>query len=498
MMNDKKNTNQTTRDHGILGTFPSPAETRAALQALAASGHEDITLYSPMDPGELGLPVSQGNSPIGKFTLFGAIVGLTAGLLLSGGTAVLYPIQTGGMPILSLPAIGIISFEIMVLFSLLSTVLGFLYFALLSSDRKRFVPQRVSSDRFAIGVRGTSSELSSAATLLKRCGADRVEKQIARLWLGAAMLLLWPSLVLAWPWSQDMVDQTTRSPQEELVSLPPSIVPRQGKALEIRSKDEGPWIENPVPVSDDSLRIGKKLFQDFCVVCHGSSGKGDGIIAEKIGEFPDFTKEGFREQPGGCIFVAITNGANFASEIARPRPPLEEMSHEAHDDEATHDDDEREHQHDEEGADHEHEDALEDEHEADTHRHDETASTEGEHRNGHEDDHDHPHDESEPMETAEITHEHEDSHDHDEVASMDHAHENEEAHEHAHEDEHAHASEGPECYAEGHGHGEDGEDGHAHAHGSGKKHFMPPYRDALDATERWHIVNFVKHQLGRE
>lgn len=469
---------KTVQEERILGTFSSPGETTKALEALREAGLQDLTLYSPIDPGEAGIPVTRRKSRIGRFTLAGVFMGILAGLFLGGGTAILYPIETGGMPILSLPAVGLMTFEVMILFSLLATISGFLYFAIFSANRKQFVPECVSSDRFGISVRGNQKELDSAEAVLRRCGADRIAKQVARLWLGVLLafalpFLLLPSPVMAWPWSQDMVDQPARDPQEERFFTLPSIVPRQGRSIRA-TKKTAPSVENPIPVTERSLQIGKRLFEVFCVVCHGAEGKGDGIVAEKIGEFPDFTEEEFRSQPDGCFYVAMTEGSNFISEISRPRPPLNGVSHDDHD--------ESEHAHDE-GEEHEGE---EEEHE---HQHDDAASSDPAHEDDHGDEHQHD-DEMTSMK-------HEDDHAHDEMEhehdEMEHKEEHAHEEEHEHEHEHEHAAEGPQC-GTGHEHGEGG----GHKHGSGKKHFMPPYRDALRPIERWHIVNYLKHGLVRK
>ncbi|MFQ5949706.1 MAG: quinol:electron acceptor oxidoreductase subunit ActD, partial [Nitrospiria bacterium] len=382
-------------EEGILGTFPDLEETAQALVKLKEAGMKEVILYSPVDPGEMDLPITKRRSRIGRFTLAGVFFGVLFGLFLSAGTALLYPIETGGMPILSLPAIGLMTFEMMILFSLLATFAGFLYCAILSPNRRRFVPDRVSRDRFGISVRGNQKELESASEILVRCGADRVRRQIAGLWLGVSMVFILPSLVMGWPWSQDMVDQPARDPQEETISILPTIVPRNGRSIEIASKEEAPGVENPIPVTETSIRIGKKLFETFCVLCHGRGGKGDGIISKKIGEFPDLSEKGYRDQPDGCFFVAMTNGVNFLSEISRPRSTGKPVSAEdephAHDEEEDHAHDEAassDHEHEDEGehdmvasADHEHED--EHEHEQTEHQHDEAAADDHEHEDEH-------------------------------------------------------------------------------------------------------------------
>ncbi|MBU1235605.1 MAG: cytochrome c [Gammaproteobacteria bacterium] len=43
---------------------------------------------------------------------------------------------------------------------------------------------------------------------------------------------------------------------------------------------------NPLALTDDNLRAGKALFDTNCVVCHGTSGKGDGPGAKGLNPAP--------------------------------------------------------------------------------------------------------------------------------------------------------------------------------------------------------------------
>lgn len=54
-------------------------------------------------------------------TVIAGALGILFGILLAGGTFVLYPLRTGGKPIVSMPIVGIVSFETMMLFAIVST-----------------------------------------------------------------------------------------------------------------------------------------------------------------------------------------------------------------------------------------------------------------------------------------------------------------------------------------------------------------------------------------
>jgi hypothetical protein len=60
------------------------------------------------------------------FTLIGAVAGLISGFALTIGTALDWPLITGGKPIVSLPPYIIIAFELTILFGGVLTFVGFL------------------------------------------------------------------------------------------------------------------------------------------------------------------------------------------------------------------------------------------------------------------------------------------------------------------------------------------------------------------------------------
>jgi mono/diheme cytochrome c family protein len=47
----------------------------------------------------------------------------------------------------------------------------------------------------------------------------------------------------------------------------------------------GSNLKNPFPSTEENLAEGKRLFDIFCVHCHGAEGKGDGMMVQN-GKFP--------------------------------------------------------------------------------------------------------------------------------------------------------------------------------------------------------------------
>ena len=54
---------------------------------------------------------------------------------------------------------------------------------------------------------------------------------------------------------------------------------------------------------------GKKLYMQFCAICHGNKGKGDGLAGMSLKPRPaNFTKEDIQKQSDGAIYWKITEG----------------------------------------------------------------------------------------------------------------------------------------------------------------------------------------------
>lgn len=67
--------------------------------------------------------------------------------------------------------------------------------------------------------------------------------------------------------------------------------------------------KNPVAVSERSCAEGKELYQQECLTCHGSAGKGDGRKANTIEVAPaNLTSQKIGEQSDGALFWKINKG----------------------------------------------------------------------------------------------------------------------------------------------------------------------------------------------
>jgi len=68
-------------------------------------------------------------------------------------------------------------------------------------------------------------------------------------------------------------------------------------------------ISNPLKNDVVATKKGKKMFNQLCVICHGTKGKGDGVAGVALNPKPaSFITKAFSVQTDGALFWKITEG----------------------------------------------------------------------------------------------------------------------------------------------------------------------------------------------
>jgi mono/diheme cytochrome c family protein len=124
------------------------------------------------------------------------------------------------------------------------------------------------------------------------------------------VLMTVPSLVLAWPWSQDMMNQPSIKPQEgAMTPFPKRSVPVMGIPTKVANREESKDLVNPVAVIGASLKKGRNLFRIYCSACHGLTGRAEAPVSGKIGAI-DLTDDYVQKSlTDGWIWGTITFGS---------------------------------------------------------------------------------------------------------------------------------------------------------------------------------------------
>lgn len=76
------------------------------------------------------------------------------------------------------------------------------------------------------------------------------------------------------------------------------------------AKRAGAELTNPFESNDENLMRGKYVYEKNCMVCHGTTGGGDGPIIPKFPNPPAFKTEASRSLADGELFHVITRGRN--------------------------------------------------------------------------------------------------------------------------------------------------------------------------------------------
>lgn len=67
-------------------------------------------------------------------------------------------------------------------------------------------------------------------------------------------------------------------------------------------------LENPAARTAESLEIGKKFYDIYCVPCHGPGGAGDGLVNEKLMVAPSLLTPRAREFTDGYLYSIVRHG----------------------------------------------------------------------------------------------------------------------------------------------------------------------------------------------
>ena len=160
---------------GALAVFADVDTAARAVRALREARHADIRIASPAPFPALVEALGRPRSRLDSVTLSGAALGVAGGFALCIGTALAWPLMTGGKPIVSIPPFVIIAFELSVLVGA-GVNLAALAVSAGRGRRRRAVPYdpRFSADR--IGVFVVGGDTAGAERIMRESGAEEVRR----------------------------------------------------------------------------------------------------------------------------------------------------------------------------------------------------------------------------------------------------------------------------------------------------------------------------------
>lgn len=158
---------------GVLGLFTSPDGVANAIDALRAAGVSGTNLKvlsdSPYPAGAFGEDPDRHRLYV--FPFLGAACGFSMAVLITVGTQIIYPIVTGGKPIISIPPIINIIYEGTMLAAIMFTVVGIVFESRLPDLAPLPYDPRISEGYLGLLVTRTDGRGAAVEQALRTAGA---------------------------------------------------------------------------------------------------------------------------------------------------------------------------------------------------------------------------------------------------------------------------------------------------------------------------------------
>lgn len=166
-----------SKEEGVLGVFAHVDAAVEAIEKLRTAGLRRIVTFSPMPSHDLEHALHPPQSPVRMFTLIGGLTGAATGFAMPTWMSLDWPLVTGGKPIISIPPMVIIAFELAILFGALSTVAGLFINARLPRARTKVIyDPSFSAGNFGVFV-SADGDMQQARDILQAAGAIAVRER---------------------------------------------------------------------------------------------------------------------------------------------------------------------------------------------------------------------------------------------------------------------------------------------------------------------------------
>jgi len=337
---------------GMLALYESPDKLSDALGEIRQSGLTKLDTVSPYPLH--GIDHLLGKQP-SRLGYVAAVAGIGATAIAKSAqwwtSAVDYPLNIGGSPLFSLPAFVPVTFELMVLFASIATVVGMLAVfnglpqygsALLRSRHMK----ALTCNRYGIVVDARDIEFQPEETrdLLLKTGAVAVEvlrrETPSRFYreriLSVPFLLLLVGVAIfsstatrlvfryggEVPPYDFMKRQPKLSAQQVSTTFPDGIGMRSGVpgtvargslpyAFPGDPERAGEDLVNPLAASAEVMARGHAQFGVFCQPCHGKLADGRGTLTSAFPKAPTLHSRKVRGWSDGRVYAVLSEGQNL-------------------------------------------------------------------------------------------------------------------------------------------------------------------------------------------
>lgn len=167
----------------VLGLFQDAnyaAEAGDALQRANIRQEDyDFLTDAPYPEGAFGERPERHRLYI--FPFVGALIGITAGIILTSMTQMAYPLTQGGKPILSLPPMAVVTYETTMLGAIIFTVLGIIFESRLPRPKMGLYDTRITEGYIGVLVNAEEEQLPEVSRILTQAGAVDVVTETRKL-----------------------------------------------------------------------------------------------------------------------------------------------------------------------------------------------------------------------------------------------------------------------------------------------------------------------------
>ncbi|OGQ07621.1 MAG: hypothetical protein A3G32_02745 [Deltaproteobacteria bacterium RIFCSPLOWO2_12_FULL_40_28] len=168
-----------SKEKGLLGIFSDPEKILEAAKKVRALKIEKVEAYTPFPIHGMEKALGLKRSLIPWATLVYGLAGIALTFLFQSWTsAVDWPLNVGGKPLISWPALIPVTFEGMVLFAGVLSFLTFFVINKLPDYSKPVLDERLTNDKFGLFIDETDAafEAEKLEALLKECQAEEVKR----------------------------------------------------------------------------------------------------------------------------------------------------------------------------------------------------------------------------------------------------------------------------------------------------------------------------------
>jgi hypothetical protein len=151
---------------GILASYEYLDSTVDAIGHLRKAGFA-VKAYAPYPDHHIEHALGYERSPVRVWTLVGGLTGAATGLAFPTWASLDWPLVVGGKPIVSIPPYIIFTFELMVLFGALSTIIGLFILSRLPNLKPAVIyDPEFTAGRYGVYVEAEGAKLEEARKIL--------------------------------------------------------------------------------------------------------------------------------------------------------------------------------------------------------------------------------------------------------------------------------------------------------------------------------------------